>query len=186
MLNYPEIQGRVAKEIVDVIGYERTPRLSDRGSLPYCEAVINEVMRIQTVAPLAIPHQACVDSSIGGYRIPKDTLVMVNLWALHNDVKEWDNPREFNPGRFIDTESGQFEPRPSQSYMPFSAGRRMCIGESLAKAQIFLLFVSLFQNFEFTAAPEQGAPRLDGFCSIFVNHPFPYKACAKKRLIRSV
>ncbi|XP_070545608.1 steroid 17-alpha-hydroxylase/17,20 lyase-like [Ptychodera flava] len=64
MVKHPDIQATVAREIDTVIGRDRQPALSDRGSLPYCEAVIREVLRIQTVAPLGIPHSACVDSSI--------------------------------------------------------------------------------------------------------------------------
>ncbi|XP_077989250.1 steroid 17-alpha-hydroxylase/17,20 lyase-like [Glandiceps talaboti] len=180
MAEYPHIQDNVANEIDAVISQDRPPKLSDRGSLPYCEAVIHEVMRIQTVAPLAIPHSARVTSTIGGYKVPQGTSVIINLWALHNDERQWSEPREFRPDRFFDSETRRLKAKPV-SYMPFGAGRRVCLGECMAKAQLFLLFVSLFQHFTIVATPGKASHRLDGFFSIFANHPQPYKVCVKKR-----
>ncbi|XP_033120091.1 steroid 17-alpha-hydroxylase/17,20 lyase-like [Anneissia japonica] len=97
MIDNPSIQEKIKKELDQVIG-DRPPRLSDRGKLPYTEAAIMEIMRFGTVAPLAFTHRALKDSSIGSYKIPEDTWVFFNLWALHNDPKYWDAPEVFQPG----------------------------------------------------------------------------------------
>lgn len=81
---------------------------------------------------------------IGGYDVPKDTTVLINHWALHHDSKAWENVNEFIPERFL--EKGKMGPKP-ENWLPFSAGRRVCLGESVAKPELHLLFASLMQRF---------------------------------------
>ncbi|PIK57532.1 putative steroid 17-alpha-hydroxylase/17,20 lyase [Apostichopus japonicus] len=83
-------------------------------------------------------RQTVVDIFGGGYTIPKDTWVLVNIYSMHYDEKLWDDPKKFTPEHFLD-ESGKVRLHP-EGYMPFSTGRRVCIGESVAKAELFLLF----------------------------------------------
>uniref|UniRef100_A0A674I4R2 Steroid 17-alpha-hydroxylase/17,20 lyase n=1 Tax=Terrapene triunguis TaxID=2587831 RepID=A0A674I4R2_9SAUR len=97
LLHYPEVQKTIQEELDQKIGFERHPQLSDRQQLPYLEATISEVLRIRPVSPLLIPHVALTDTSIGEYTIPKGAQVIINLWSLHHDEKEWDKPAEFNP-----------------------------------------------------------------------------------------
>ena len=132
MATYPEIQARVHAELDDVIGSGRMPNLNDRGSLPYLESTVAEVLRIRAIVPLSLPHKSTCDTSLGGYDIPKDTMLITNIWAIHHDVDEWKKPEVFNPERFLDTE-GKFSAAGARSYLPFSAGRRGCLGESLAE-----------------------------------------------------
>ena len=87
----------------------------------------------------------------GGYELPKDTWVMVNLWALHHDPKEWNDPEMFKPERFLD-EDGKMAPKPN-SYLPFSSGRRVCVGEALAKSELLLSLSLLCQRFRFEVPP---------------------------------
>nr|XP_002730849.1 PREDICTED: steroid 17-alpha-hydroxylase/17,20 lyase-like [Saccoglossus kowalevskii] len=180
LTRYPDVQAKVAREILDVIGRDRLPLLSDRPNLPYCDAVIHELMRIRTVVPMSIPHKALVDSSIGGYLIPKNTWVMVNLWAVQMDEKHWDNPQEFRPERFIDKD-GSLKAK-QDNFIPFSAGRRVCLGESLAKPEIFLMFTYLYQRFAFSQVPGKALPSLEGNLSSFVLRVPEYEVVVKKRI----
>ncbi|XP_002736510.1 steroid 17-alpha-hydroxylase/17,20 lyase-like [Saccoglossus kowalevskii] len=176
---YPDVQVKVAREIDDVVGQERLPLISDRPHMPYCDAVIHEIMRIRAVEPLAVPHKAMVDSSIDGYNIPKGTWLMTNVWAAHMDEKYWENPELFKPERFL-TENGSLKPK-QDSFFPFSMGRRVCVGESLAKSEIFLLFATLFQRFSFSKVPGKPLPTLDGAFSFLVLRAPDYEVIVKKR-----
>lgn len=62
-----QVQRRIQDELDTKIGADRSPRLRDRGSLPYLEATIREVLRIRPVAPLFIPHVALSDTRCSRY-----------------------------------------------------------------------------------------------------------------------
>jgi cytochrome P450 len=80
MTLFPEIQRRAQEEIDNVIGNDRLPSLADRGTLPYTEAIILELLRWQPVIPLGVPHRCSEENEYNGYRIPKDSIVMPNQW----------------------------------------------------------------------------------------------------------
>ncbi|XP_002730381.1 cytochrome P450 1A5-like [Saccoglossus kowalevskii] len=176
---YPDVQFKVQSEIDDVIGDGRLPLLSDKGKLPYCEAVIRELLRIRPVVPLSVPHATTVDTSVGGYVVPKDTWIWCNLWNVHMNEKHWDKPEEFRPERFLDAD-GALLPHPD-SFMPFSAGRRVCMGEALAKNELFLIFTSLFQNYTFKVPPGSKKPCLKGHCAGLVMRCVSYEVIAIER-----
>lgn len=183
MVTYPDIQARVHAEMDEVIGRDRKPRLEDRGNLPYLECSVAEVLRIATTTPLSIPHKSTRGSTLGGYDIPKDTMMMTNLWAIHHDPDEWENPDVFNPGRFLDPQ-GKFSasgPTGFRSYLPFSAGRRVCLGESLAKTELFLASSRLLHHFAFERAPGKPLPDLTGHVGV-VYVPGSYEISIKNRI----
>ncbi|CAH1274747.1 CYP1A1 [Branchiostoma lanceolatum] len=153
---HPEIQEKVAAELDSAVGRDRLPELSDRETTPYMEAAIHEVMRMGSIAPLSIPRATTVDTTLRGYQIPKGTWIMPNLWALHHDPATWGDPDVFRPERFLD-ENGMPVPKPA-ALMPFSAGRRACPGEAVAKADTFLLLGGLVQSFRFTIPEGEGPP----------------------------
>ena len=80
MAMYPDVQQRAQAELDGVVGQDRLPRLSDRESLPYLNALFNEVLRWQVVAQLAFPHQSIADDEYKGYFIPKGTVILANVW----------------------------------------------------------------------------------------------------------
>ena len=94
LAKFPDVQARLHKELDDVIGQERPPRMQDKLRLPYTEAVIAELMRYVSFMPVAIPHYTVQDVTLGGYRIPKDTVVYPNLWAIQHDPDYYDKPFE--------------------------------------------------------------------------------------------
>ncbi|KAK7888830.1 hypothetical protein WMY93_024390 [Mugilogobius chulae] len=147
LINNPHIQEKVRAEIDIVIGQSRQPTMADRANLPYTDAVIHEIQRIGNIVPLNGFRRAAKDMTLGGYFIPKGTSVMPILTSVLFDKTEWATPDTFNPQHFLDSE-GKFVKR--EAFMPFSAGKRACLGEGLAKMELFLFFVSLFQKFSFT------------------------------------
>ncbi|KAM3863427.1 steroid 17-alpha-hydroxylase/17,20 lyase [Diretmus argenteus] len=161
LIHHPHVQGRIQEELDSKVGWDRAPQLSDRGSLLYLEATIREVLRIRPVAPLLIPHVALTDTSIGAFEVKKGCRVVINLWSLHHDEKEWKTPDLFDPGRFLNKD-GTCLVVPSPSYLPFGAGVRVCLGEALAKMELFLFLAWVLQRFTLAVPPGQPLPSLEG------------------------
>nr|CAD7449356.1 unnamed protein product [Timema bartmani] len=115
--------------------------------MPYTDATINEILRFANVAPLAVPHSVLIsdkDVTFRGYNIPQGTRIIINLFDIHMDRKYWGDPDNFRPERFIES-SGTV--RKDEALLPFGQGKRSCVGESLARTNLFITFTSLLQNF---------------------------------------
>ncbi|XP_020555398.1 steroid 17-alpha-hydroxylase/17,20 lyase isoform X1 [Oryzias latipes] len=179
LIHYPEVQKQIQEELDRKVGVDRPPQLSDRGSLPFLEATIREVLRIRPVAPLLIPHVALSDTSLGDFTVRKGTRVVINLWSLHHDEKEWTNPDLFNPGRFLSADGSSLT-LPSSSYLPFGAGLRVCLGEALAKMELFLFLSWILQRFTLSVPPSQSLPSLEGKFGV-VLQPVKYAVKATPR-----
>nr|XP_006811947.1 PREDICTED: cytochrome P450 2U1-like [Saccoglossus kowalevskii] len=176
---YPDVQKRVQAELDEVVGMG-TPTLANRRQLPYTEATIHEIQRMSSIVPLCIPHAASENTEILGHYIPKDTVIMVNLWSALNDPDTWTNPEQFNPERFLD-DKGQVE-KPDE-LIPFSIGRRVCLGEQLAKTELFLIITQILHQFTITIAEEENqdmASLLKPVAGITLS-PQPYKIQAVNR-----
>nr|XP_054773874.1 cytochrome P450 1A1-like [Lytechinus pictus]XP_054773875.1 cytochrome P450 1A1-like [Lytechinus pictus] len=151
LVTYPEFQKKVQTEIDDVIGRDRLPTINDRGKLPHTEATLYEVMRYSSILPTAVPRATTRDTTLGGYSIPKGAVVMINTYSMHYDPQEWDQPDKFLPDHFLSS-SGTVRDHPP-SFLPFGAGRRGCLGEAVAKADLFLIFTWFMQNYTFSRVP---------------------------------
>ncbi|XP_048846355.1 cytochrome P450 2K1-like isoform X2 [Brienomyrus brachyistius] len=178
MAKYPHVQDRVQEELDRVIGGRQT-RVEDRKNLPYTDAVIHEIQRVAQVTPL-VRHSTSCDVVLQGYSIKKGTAVTLLLSSVLSDESEWESPNTFNPGHFLD-DQGLFKKR--DAFMPFSAGRRLCIGESLARMEIFLFFTTLLQRFHFTPPPGVSVSDLDLTPVFgFTVSPTPHTLCAQPRV----
>ncbi|KAL8173116.1 UNVERIFIED_CONTAM: hypothetical protein K2H54_040229 [Gekko kuhli] len=179
MMKYPEVQKKVQEEIAMVIGSAQ-PRTECRAKLPYTDAVIHEIQRFACIVPMNVPHATTEDVTLGDYFIPKETYIMPSLYSVLYDESEWEKPFKFYPEHFLDSE-GKLVKR--DAFLPFSAGRRVCAGETLAKMELFLFFVSLLQRFTFQPAPGMSREDLDldpadGSATM---SPKPYELCALPR-----
>ncbi|NWS61637.1 CP1A5 protein, partial [Chunga burmeisteri] len=150
LVTYPKIQKRIHEELDQTIGRERRPRLSDQGTLPYTEAFILEMFRHTSFLPLAIPHSTTRDTVLNGYYIPKDRCVFVNQWQANHDEKLWKDPLTFNPERFLSADGTEVNKVDAEKVLVFSLGKRRCIGEPIARWQIFLFLSILLQQLEFS------------------------------------
>ncbi|KAK3744428.1 hypothetical protein QZH41_003163 [Actinostola sp. cb2023] len=137
LIHNPDIQERLHQEIVDLIGKDDFPTLAMKKHLPVLEAFTTESLRMANLAPIAIPHRTTVDVVLEGYNIPKDTRVIANTWSLHHDPAIWKDPFTFSVDRFLD-ESGKFVAPVGGTFLPFGAGPRVCLGEVLARSELFL------------------------------------------------
>ncbi|XP_073530053.1 cytochrome P450 2C5-like isoform X2 [Phyllobates terribilis] len=172
MMKYPEIQKNVQKEIKKVIG-STEPQMVHRNHMPYTDAVIHEVQRFANVVPTNLPHMTTQDVTLKGFFLPKGTHIMPSMTSVLRDDKYFKKPDEFYPQHFLDSD-GNFVK--NEAFIPFSAGKRSCAGEILAKVQLFLVFTKLLQNFTFTAPP--GA-KLDLTGAVgFTLHPKKHEICA--------
>lgn len=145
MLN-PEIQKKVQDEIDEVIGQNRIPSWNDHLLTPYTEATLCEIQRKASLAPLSLPHRNTEECYIFGYRIPQSTLIIPNLGNALSDPKLWGDPENFRPERFL-SENGKVE-KP-EYFIPFSTGKRECLGEILARMELYLYFTTMMQKFTF-------------------------------------
>ncbi|XP_054616753.1 cytochrome P450 2K1-like [Dunckerocampus dactyliophorus] len=179
MAKYPQIQDRVQEELSMVVGV-RQVQMEDRKNLPYTDAVIHETQRLANIVPMSITHSTSRDVTFQGYFIEKGTTVLPLLTSVLYDESEWETPNTFNPSHFLD-EEGKFIRR--DAFLPFSAGRRACLGEGLARMELFLFFTHLLQHFRFTPAPGISEDELDLTPMVgFTLSPPPHQLCAVSRI----
>jgi cytochrome P450 len=146
LILYPEVQKKAQEEIDSVIGGERLPDFGDRDSLPYLSYLIEETTRIVPLSPLGVPHAALKDDIYEGMLIPKGSVVYANAQAMTHDERVYSNPEVFNPDRYIPKEKGGLgEPLPEG---PFGFGRRVCPGQHLALAGVYIFVSTLLKTFD--------------------------------------
>ncbi|KAK2538490.1 cytochrome P450 2J2 [Columba guinea] len=177
MLAFPDIQEKVQKELDAVLSPSHLICYEDRKKLPYTYAVIHEIVRFSSIVLITIPREAVKDTTVLGYQIPKGTVIMANIDSTLFDPDYWETPHQFNPGHFLDKD-GNFVAR--EAFLAFSAGHRVCLGEVMAKMELFIIFCSLLQTFKFT--PPEGVKEVNtDFIFGSTMKPHPYKLCAVLR-----
>ncbi|XP_062959421.1 cytochrome P450 2C9-like isoform X2 [Cynocephalus volans] len=174
LLKHPEVTAKVQEEIGRVVGRHRSPCMQDRSRMPYTDAVVHEIQRYINLLPTNLPHAVTCDIKFRNYYIPKGTTIFTSLSSVLHDEKEFPNPKVFDPGHFLD-ESGNF--KKSDYFMPFSAGKRICLGESLARMELFLFLTTILQNFNLKSLVDpkdlDTTPVANGFASV----PPSYQIC---------
>ncbi|XP_041658209.1 cytochrome P450 2A10-like [Cheilinus undulatus] len=178
LLKNPSIQEKMHQEIDSVLGQNRCPSMEDRKSLPFSDAVVHEVQRFLNLSPMGLPHYSLQDISFRGYTIPKDTLIFPTLYSVLYEEKQWETPWAFNPKHFLD-QNGNFKKNPA--FIPFAAGKRACVGESLARMELFIFMVSMLQHFKFSCTGGPDSINLVPEYSGFANVPRRYQIIATPR-----
>nr|QWK52305.1 cytochrome P450 81D4-2 [Isatis tinctoria] len=148
LLNHPEILQKARAEIDEKIGLDRFIEESDIVNLPYLQNIVSETLRLYPAVPLLLPHLSSDDCTVAGYDIPRGTMVLTNVWAMHRDPKLWEDPEIFKPERF--EKEGEAE-----KLMPFGMGRRACPGAGLAQRLVNLVLGTLVQCFEWERVGEE-------------------------------
>ncbi|XP_040283187.1 cytochrome P450 2K6-like [Bufo bufo] len=174
MMKYPEIQKKVQNEIERVIG-SACPQMEHRKQMPYTDAVIHEILRFADLSPITF-RSVTEDFTFRGYFIPEGTTVITLLHSALRDKAFFEKPDEFYPEHFLDS-NGKLTKK--DAFIPFSLGKRSCIGKSLAEMELFIFFTSLLQNFIFHSPPGAELDLTPGLG--FTNGPKPYTMCAVPR-----
>ncbi|XP_046705612.1 cytochrome P450 2F2-like [Silurus meridionalis] len=177
LMVFPDIQEKCQQEIDDVLQGKAEVSFEDRHNMPYTQAVIHESQRIANTVPLSVFHLTSRDTELMGYNIPKGTIIIPNLSSVLSEEGQWKFPHEFNPSNFLN-EHGQFE-KP-EAFIPFSAGPRVCLGEGLARTELFLILVTLLRHFRFVWPKDAGEPDFTPVFGITIA-PKPYRMGVRLR-----
>ncbi|KAJ0979760.1 hypothetical protein J5N97_015234 [Dioscorea zingiberensis] len=146
LLNDDTLMKAAQEELDSVVGKDTTVEECHLPKLEYLQAVMKEVMRLHPALPLLVPHSPSQTSEVSGYTIPKDTAVFINVWAIQRDPRNWENPSEFRPERFLG--GGARKSDKELSFLPFGAGRRGCVAKTLAERMLMHMLASLVHSFE--------------------------------------
>ncbi|OJK03520.1 hypothetical protein ASPACDRAFT_49667 [Aspergillus aculeatus ATCC 16872] len=176
MTLYPHVQRKAQDEIDVVIGENRLPTFNDRSDLPYINALVKEVLRWHPVTPMALPHINVEGDVFHGYFIPKESIILPNVWAFMHDPRTYNDPMTFEPERFLSLEgkSPELDPRK----MAFGFGRRLCPGRILAESSIFIIVAQFLAVFEVktrhNSQDENHKQMTPEFQPGVISHPAPF------------
>ncbi|XP_055855765.1 probable cytochrome P450 305a1 [Episyrphus balteatus] len=140
-----DIQEKVFKEIQENLDEKEFPLLTLKKRLPYVNALIMEVQRYFHIVPISGPRRALWDTEIGGYKIPKNTTVLISAHSVLMDESHWKDPQTFRPERFLDYDEGVIN---DEYFIPFGQGRRRCPGDLLARSCLFSFLCKILQNYK--------------------------------------
>ncbi|KAM3758138.1 hypothetical protein ACB098_01G020200 [Castanea mollissima] len=159
LLNHPEVLQKVKAEIDCQVGCERLINDLDLAKLPYLRCVINETFRLYPTVPLLLPHCSSADCTVGGFHIPRGTILLVNAWSMHRDPKLWEEPTKFKPERFEEI-NGE---REGFKFIPFGMGRRACPGAGMAMRVMSLALGAFIQCFDWEMVGKEMVDMTSGF-----------------------
>ncbi|CAG7679457.1 unnamed protein product [Allacma fusca] len=171
----PEHQKKLQDELDSVVGNRDLLALDDRPQLPYMEAVIHEVLRISSLGAFGLLHYTTEDCQFQGFSIPDKTCIIGNLYAVHHDPEIWESPQVFRPERFLDESNALIN---TEKIVPFSTGKRYCIGESIARDELFLFIANIFYKFNLICT--ENKPDLNP-CQGVTSPPKPYEVIFIRR-----
>ncbi|CAG0918415.1 unnamed protein product [Notodromas monacha] len=160
LIENPECQEKIHDEIDAVIGNERCVQWADHKKMHYTQAAIHEAWRLPGVTSNAIDHRLIADMEIGGYHVPKETIIVPLIRSVHSNPKYWDNPLEFKPERFLD-KNGEFQIPNKDAYMPFSTENWVPFASSRTafySAVVAFLAFSTFKLIQFMVRPKNYPP----------------------------
>ncbi|EXX68538.1 cytochrome P450 [Rhizophagus irregularis DAOM 181602=DAOM 197198] len=144
LAKYPEMQEKARAEVIRILGDEPViPSSVQLKEMKYINAIIKESLRVYPPAPVVSLRSLQKPIKIGPYIVPKNVLCSVNIWQVHYDTRYWENPKQYNPERFLNNEK-----RHPFSWIPFSAGPRNCIGQnfSIMEQRVILSMMLLKYN----------------------------------------
>ncbi|CAB3398704.1 unnamed protein product [Caenorhabditis bovis] len=154
LLKHPEVVEKIRAELNKTTSNgSRNLSLSDKPNTPYLVATINEIQRIASILNLNLLRVMQEDSDIDGQPISKGTVFCTQMSVIHQDETIFKNPKEFNPSRFIEDETLE------KMLIPFGIGKRVCLGESLARAELYLIIGNLILRYNIENIGE--LPRLE-------------------------
>uniref|UniRef100_A0A7M4EZQ9 Cytochrome P450 2C8-like n=1 Tax=Crocodylus porosus TaxID=8502 RepID=A0A7M4EZQ9_CROPO len=174
MVAYPDIQEKVQQELDAVLGSSQLICYEDRKKMPYTNAVIHEIQRFSNIIPVGLPRVYKTESVVSSLQ---GTTIFPNIGSVLYDPEQWETPRQFNPGHFLDKD-GNFVNQ--KAFLPFSAGHRVCLGELLARTELFIFFSNLLRAFTFRLPEGVKQVNIEPILA-GTWQPHPYGICAVPR-----
>ncbi|KAF8841332.1 cytochrome P450 [Paxillus ammoniavirescens] len=177
MTLFPRVMKKAQEELDSVVGTSRLPTFADRPSLPYLEALVTELLRWHTPAPITM-RCSNVDDEYNGYFIPAGSYVFVNIWAILRDERTYKDPLEFRPERFLGD-----NPEPHPGNACFGFGRRRCPGYFLGQSALWLMCAQVLGTFDISKCVENGVEITPEFNLVgeTLVHQAPFKCSIKPR-----
>ncbi|KAF5816201.1 putative cytochrome P450 [Helianthus annuus] len=172
ILNNPVVMRKVQDELTEVFSINNIVEESYLHKLTYLDAVIKETFRLHPLLPLLIQKSPDESCKVGGYTIPKDTTVHINVWAIHHDPDNWTNPLEFKPKKFL---NGKWDYNGNNmKFFPFGTGRGICPGIPLGDKMLTCMLASFLHSFEWNFPKDE---------EFDVNDKFGFVTKKKKSLV---
>ncbi|GAA6041644.1 hypothetical protein JCM8097_007787 [Rhodosporidiobolus ruineniae] len=189
MVTHPEAQSKAQAELDRVVA-NRTPAFEDEHNLPYCRALVQEVLRWRPVAVLGgTPHASSADDTYNGYFIPAGSTILCNTWAINRDEEFFPEPDVFRPERYLDEADGgeKEEDRPPKypqkaGHSAFGWGRRICPGMHVAERSVFIAIVTLLHHLTLSSPSDAPKPDIFAFTDGFNSRaePFPLEVSLRR------
>ncbi|EFH39173.1 hypothetical protein ARALYDRAFT_333172 [Arabidopsis lyrata subsp. lyrata] len=142
LLHNPDIMKRAQQELDKVVGKEKVVDESHISKLPYILAIMKETLRLHTIIPLLVPRRPSKTTVVGGFTIPKDSKIFINVWAIHRNPNVWENPLKFDPDRFLDN-SYDFKGN-DFNYLPFG----ICVGMAMGERVVLYNLATFLHSFD--------------------------------------
>ncbi|KAL8131772.1 hypothetical protein AgCh_007627 [Apium graveolens] len=155
LLNNQEPLHKAQNEIDNVVGKDGLINESHLGELPYLRYIINETLRMFPVVRYLLPHESSEECTVGGFRVPIGTMLLVDAKGVQNDPKIWEDPEMFRPERFQ-------EENVRLGWLPFGSGRRKCPGEGLAMRVVVLALGAMIQCFDWDRIDKEMVDMTEG------------------------
>lgn len=181
LLNHPETLAKARQELDNVVGHDRLVEEHDLPKLRYLHCIIIETLRLFPSVPMLVPHMPSQDCRIGGYDIPKDTMILVSAWSVHRDPGVWDVPQSFKPERFEKMETVE-----THKLLPFGMGRRACPGAGLAQKYVGLAVATLVQCFDWERTGVEKIDMSEGAGTTLVKVKTLEAMCRRRKVMENV
>jgi cytochrome P450 len=169
----PGVESKLHAELARVLG-GRPPTVGDVPELRYTAMVVSEVLRLYPPA-WGIARETVQNCEIGGYRVPKGSIVLMSQAVMHRDARYFQDPDSFMPERWADDLAKQL---PKYAYFPFGGGQRLCIGNAFALLEAALLIATIAQAYRFTLAADY---RVEPHAALTLRPRFGMKMVLHKR-----
>ncbi|KAI0776618.1 cytochrome P450 [Trametes elegans] len=183
MTLHPEAFRKAQQEVDAVVGRSRLPDFDDRQNMPYLECLMNEVLRWQCPVPLAIPHNLMEDDEYRDFSIPRDTMIIPNVWSMSQDASLFPEPQAFRPERWLEMDARTADAVNPRRFV-FGFGRRLCPGREFADESLWLAMATVVSFFDIGKAVDRWGSEITPpaeFVSGFVSHPKPFKCSIRTR-----
>ncbi|KAK0387865.1 hypothetical protein NLU13_4110 [Sarocladium strictum] len=182
MVLQPEIQVKAQLALDEVVGNKRLPNFDDRSKLRYVDYIVQETLRWCPVSPVGVPHRSLKDDTYKGYFIPAGSYVFANARAMTHDEGTYHDPDSFDPDRYIPVaEGGRGEPFPVGQ---FGFGRRICVGQHLAEASVWIVIASMLSTMKIgkaiDAQGKEETPNIELTAGL-TSHPKPFRCRIEPR-----